>query len=169
MALSNAERQKKYRESRKEKVSELDSLRNLNEVFTSELNALRNEHNQLVVDYKELLKENSLLRNENLLLVSENDNLRSEVQHLTKKLQDKPTRRAKFMEPYSETNAFFYVKNGYLHLLCWPETEGTIIKQGLDLVPYSKVDRKFKKDMDRLISAKNDELRSEGLLPPDGA
>lgn len=43
MALSNAERQKKYRESRKEKVSELEALRN-------EISVLQQEKRQLEID-----------------------------------------------------------------------------------------------------------------------
>ena len=43
MALSNAERQKRYRELRKEKVSELDMLRN-------EIALLQSEKRQLEID-----------------------------------------------------------------------------------------------------------------------
>lgn len=122
MALSNAERQKLYRQKRKEQVSELDTLRNEIALLRSELALVTNVRDSYSDANREFNSQIEKLRNENLLLVSENDNLRAEVQHLTKKLQDKPTRRSKFMDPYSETNSFFYVKNGCLHLLCWPET-----------------------------------------------
>lgn len=151
MALSNAERQKRYRETRKEKVSELETLRNEIQLLQSQLQLITNARDNF--------------SNHNRQLVAEVENLRRELNEL--RAARKKTR--KLVELLTEETAFFYVQDGIIKLLQWPETIGTLNAKGLDLVPYAKIDKKYRKTIDNLILEYNrqaTELNKSALDAP---
>lgn len=59
MALSNAERQKRYRQKRQTQVSELDQLRNAIQALNIENEQLRNDLNMAVAELKQLRNDNA--------------------------------------------------------------------------------------------------------------
>ena len=140
MALSNAERQKRYRETRKEKVSELETLRNEIKLLQSQLQLTAYARDNFSNHNHQLVSEVEKLRNDNYQLRKENQELRA---------SRKKTR--KLVELLTEETAFFYVQDGIIKLLQWPETIGTVNAKGLDLVPYAKIDKKYRKTIDNLI------------------
>ena len=151
MALSNAERQKRYRETRKEKVSELETLRNEIQLLQSQLQLVANSRDNF--------------SNHNRQLVAEVENLRRELNEL--RAARKKT--LKLVELLTEETAFFYVQDGIIKLLQWPETIGTVNAKGFDLVPYAKIDKKYRKTIDNLILEYNrqaTELNKSALDAP---
>lgn len=151
MALSNAERQKRYRETRKEKVSELETLRNEIQLLQSQLQLITNARDNF--------------SNHNRQLVAEVENLRRELNEL--RAARKKT--LKLVELLTEETAFFYVQDGIIKLLQWPETIGTVNAKGFDLVPYAKIDKKYRKTIDNLILEYNrqaTELNKSALDAP---
>lgn len=155
MALTNAERQKRYRETRKEKVSELDALRNdiakLNDTIQRMSHSIRLQEKSAYVK-----------ADENLALRNENDKLRNEIQELRAARKKSP----KLIPLKTLEDSFYYVYEGQLKLLEWPETEGTIKAKGLDCVPCSKVDKKYMKAIQALIAEHNEkvELLNEDIF-----
>lgn len=143
MALSNAERQKRYRLLRNEKAS---------------------EHQNLL--------------NENQKLKAENDQLRNEVDHLREKLRaarnnfpqnassdirqgEEPVRPFKpKLKKVLKENQFYYVQEGRLKLLARPVTVEDLHEAGIQCVPYSKVDKKYGKQIEKLVELRNAELVS---------
>ncbi|WP_445766594.1 hypothetical protein [Rheinheimera sp.] len=149
MALSNAERQKRYRETRKQKVSELDMLRNEIKLLQSQL--------QLAVHARDNFS------NHNRQLASDSEKLRNENQELQKELQELRAARKKspkLIPLKTFDDSFFYVYEGQLKLLEWPETEETIKAKGLDCVPCSKVYKKYMKAIQALIDEHNEKVES---------
>jgi len=149
MALSNAERQKLYRQKRKEQVFELDTLRNEITLLRSELDLTSKARNNFSNHNRDMASEIEKLRNENQKLRAENEKLRT----LRKK-------SPKLIEYVTEETAFFYVESGELKLLQWPETIGTLNARKIQTTSYSKIDKKFRSDMDKLILSYNENAQT---------
>lgn len=141
MALSNAERQRKYRQLRNERAKDA--------------NFYLTKVEYLEAQVRTLTAERDLLRNE--LEVLRNN---------SRKAKSKPVKTIPFL---ARQDAFFYVEHGELTLLQWPETIGTVKARGLELVSVSKIDRKYAKQIDKQIEAYNLEVERLNQLEIDVA
>jgi hypothetical protein len=159
MALSNAERQKRYREQRKNNTSELEALRNEFKSYVASVEKQIEIGNKAQQHAQDLFWQIEKLREDNKKLRNENDQLRAE----NEKLRALRKKSRKQIELLDQNNAFFYVENGVLHLLQWPETPGTLKTRGIEIFHYSKGDKKYKKQFDALISEFNTQAEKLNL------
>lgn len=136
MALSNAERQRKYRMLRNEKAKDADS-------YVAKIA-------ELEAKIKTLIAERDLLRNENDFL--RNNSRNAKPNHVK-------------TQPFlTKEDAFFYVEGGELRLLQWPETVGTLKSRSIEPIPALKIDKKYAKTIDKQILEHNLEVEKNNQI-----
>ena len=121
-----------------------DVIETLNTVL-----AERQKEVELIAQLEQLAKSQGFTL-EQLGYKLNNDVLTTETAELSVKTDKRPT-KPKF-KTINKESQYFYVENGKLQLLRTHTMKKGLLDRGIDVVPVSKVDKKYAKQIDSLIA-----------------